>query len=133
MKKILLTALLSSFVLLTGCPTTPEEVREARVQNEQNASSPQLIVRLPDGRAVNRIEIKIPGRYSHYVYFVDGATTTVNYGESHGKTSSMETRVSLPANPSASQVIEAAEQIKSQQLAADKADLARLKQKLGEQ
>jgi hypothetical protein len=133
MKKVLMAALLSSVVLLTGCPATPEEQREARVQTEQSAGSPLLMATLPDGRAVKRIEIKIPNQYSHYVYFVDNATTSVNYGQHRGKTSSMETRVSLSSRPTADEVIEAAEQIKSQQLAADKAEFSRLKQKLGEQ
>lgn len=133
MKNVLVAALLSSFVLLAGCPATPEEKQEARVLTEQSASSPLLIATLQDGRAVRRIEVKIPNQYSHYVYFVDNATTTVNYGQQRGKTSSMETRVALSSNPTADEVIKAAEQIKAQQLAADKAEYSRLKQQLGEQ
>lgn len=133
MKKILMATLMSSLVLLVGCHATPEEQRNARVRTEQNASNPLIIATLPDGRAVKRIEVAIPNNYSHFVYFVDNATTSVNYGQSRGKSSSMETRVSLPSDPTANQIIEAAEQIKMQQLAADRAELSRLKQKLGEQ
>lgn len=133
MKKAFMATLLSSLVLLTGCPATPEEQREARIQTEQSASSPLLVATLPDGRSVKRVEIKIPNHYSHFVYFVDNATTSVNYSQQRGKTSSMETRVSLSSNPTADEVIKAAEQIQVQQLAADKAEYSRLKQKLGEQ
>lgn len=132
MKKILMATLLSSFVLLTGCPATPEEKREARVQTEQSAGSPLLVATLPDGRAVKRIEVKIPNQYSHYVYFIDNATTSVNYGQSRGKTSSMETRVSLSSNPTADQIIEAADELKKQREAAEEAEYQRLKAKRGQ-
>lgn len=137
LKKILMTALMSSFVLLTGCPS-PEEVAQqqerAKAITESNLANPETIGTLADGRAVSRFVVKPLNSYEHdhYVYFIDNASVSTNYEVRSGKTTHNETRVSLSSSPTTDEIIALAEQLKQQQKSADEAEFARLKQKLGQ-
>lgn len=133
MKKILMAAVAASALLLAGCPATPEDIAQAKQATVSSFSNPELVGRLVDGRSVKRVVVTIPNRHDHYVYFVDNATVSTNYAETHGKTTVLQTRVALSANSTADEIIAAAEQLKKEQEAADKAELARLQKKLGVQ
>lgn len=133
MKKLLITAVMTSALMLTGCQPTAEEVAVAKVKSERNLSSPDIVGTLPDGRRIRHVEVVIPNQWSHHIYFVDNATVSTNYGETHGKSATMQTRVTLSANSSPEEIIAAGEELKKQQEAADKAELARLQKKLGVQ
>jgi len=132
MKKFLMAAMLSSAFLLSGCnEVTPEQREAAQATNQRNMSSPDVVGVLPDGRKIRHVTVVVPNQYSHHVYFVDNATVSTNYSEQHGKVSTMETRVTLSPNPTNDEIIAAAEKLKVQQRAADEAELARLKIRLG--
>lgn len=138
MKKsnIALIAILSACSLLVACGRTPEEkaedTRRIEVFNKASLESPELIGTLPDGRAVNRVAISKEGDYyHHYVYFVDNATVSANQSVPYGKSRENRPMISLPAAPTAEEIIEAAERIKKEQAASDEAEFERLKQKLG--
>lgn len=133
MKKILMAAIAASALLLAGCPATPEDIARAKSQTVSSFSNPELVGRLSDGRSVKRVVVTIPNRHDHYVYFVDNATVSTNYEETHGKTTALQTRVSLSTNPTPAEIIAAGELLKQEQEAADKAELARLQKKLGVQ
>ena len=132
----LVVSILSTCALLTACGKTPEEkaedTRRVEAFNKASLDSPELIGTLPDGRAVNRVEINKEGDYyHHYVYFVDNATVSANQSVPYGKSRANKPMISLPAAPTAEEIIEAAERIKKEQAASDEAEFERLKQKLG--
>jgi hypothetical protein len=137
LKKILMTSLMASFVLLAGCPSTPEEIVEkeklTQARNEASIANPEQVGVLPDGRAVNRIRTWVQGEYyAHYVYFIDSANVSTNYSVRSGKTTFNQTNIALPSNPTTDEVIALAEKLKQEQKSADEAEFARLKQKLGQ-
>lgn len=131
MKKLFMAAVVGSALMLNGCQPTAEEVAVAKVKSERNLSSPDVVGTLPDGRRIRHVEVVIPNQWSHHIYFVDNATVSTNYGETHGKTATMQTRVTLSSNPTNEEIIAAGEELKQQQKAADEAELARLQKKLG--
>lgn len=136
LNKAVLTALLSTCVLMAGCERTTEEkaedTRRVEAFNKASLEKPELIGTLPDGRAVNRAAIQKEGEYDlHYVYFVDNATVSLNHSIPNGKSTINRTLVSLPTDPTAEEIIAAAERIKKEQVDLDEAEFERLKQKLG--
>lgn len=137
LKKILMTSLMASFVLLAGCPSTPEEIVEkeklTQARNEASIANPEQVGVLPDGRAVNRIRTWVQGEYyAHYVYFIDSANVSTNYSVRSGKTTLNQANIALSSNPSTEEIIALAEKLKQDQKTADEAEFARLKQKLGQ-
>lgn len=132
MKKLLITAVMASALMLTGCPATPEEIAVAKVKSERNLSSPDIVGTLPDGRRIRHVEVVIPNQWSHHIYFVDNATVSTNYGETHGKSSTMQTRVTLSANSTPAEIIAAGEALKKEIDDAEEAEYQRLKAKRGQ-
>lgn len=83
MKKIIALAVLT--LALVGCGPSKWE---AEAINARNAQNPVKVGTLPDGRALNMIEIAIPDSdRKHYVYFINKADVTTNYSVQAGKTS----------------------------------------------
>lgn len=132
MKKILMAAIAASTLLLTGCPATPEDIARAKAQTVSSFSNPEMVGRLSDGRSVKRVIVIIPNRHDQFVYFVDNATVSTNYEETHGKTTALQTRVSLSANPTPAEIIAAGEALKKEQDDAEEAEYQRLKAKRGQ-
>ena len=124
--------LIASLALLAACDPTPAEWEAANDATERNARSPELVMTLPDGRPVHRIRIVIPQQHDHFIYVVDGgSSTSLNQTVPNGKTTYQQVNVTIPANASATEVIELAEKLKAEQLAADEAEFERLKKQLG--
>lgn len=97
MKRTLMIALaLAGALLLAGCEATEAETATAKARTVSSFQNPELIARLPDGRSVYRSVVVDPQRdyLSHYVYYVDCATTT-NRQVSHGKSTIITTTVDL--------------------------------------
>ena len=132
MKRILMAAIAASALLLAGCPATPEDVAWAKSATVSSFSNPELVGRLPDGRAVKRVIVVQAQRHDQFVYFVDNATVSTNYEEPAGKVTINQTRVSLSSNPTAAEVIAVAEDLKRQQDEAEEAEYQRLKAKRGQ-
>lgn len=90
MKKIIALAVLS--LALVGCGPTQNE---AAIANSYNTNSPTKIGNLPDGRSIQRVKIAVPGTiHAHYVYFVDGSSTT-NSVVKEGKSERVQTTTFL--------------------------------------
>ena len=59
----------------------------------------ELVGRLPDGRAVHRVEVEREWDRNHFLYIVDKADVTNNYSVSNGKSSYNEVVQSTSYTP----------------------------------
>lgn len=126
------TLLLTAFAVLVGCGPTPQEVEEAKRVTKANAASPEVIMHLQDGRPVNRIRVIMPGgQYDHFVYYIDNAQVSTNYDQQAGKVRWTQPIVTLPANPTADQILAEAGRLQKAQEEHDRAEYKRLKEKYG--
>lgn len=78
-------------LVLTGC----KDDAERRATTQQNATNPEKVCTMPDGRTLFCGTVDRPS-YDHYVYFFstnDTKTITVNYNVPQGKSSRVQTIV----------------------------------------
>lgn len=114
-----LLIVLAFALFLNACGPTPQDVVSNNAISERNLSNPETIGKTPDGQIVKRAIVKYQcdvcgSSTSHFVYFV-GNVKSDNYPVQSGKTSYNQVDVTLPANPTAEDILKKAKDIQEQQ------------------
>lgn len=102
-------AILLAVLALAGC----QDEAQRRAETAANAANPEFVAKLADGRVISRVKI-INADRDHFVYFVDNATVSTNQTIQEGKQYYNAVQVSLPANPSADDIIKEGERLKTE-------------------
>lgn len=144
MNKITLwTGLAFAALMVGGCSSPAEEAaKQHRVEqhNKQELAAPMHMGTISNGIELFRMQIlhhrpNFSNPEEHWVYFTSAGEITTNWRVQHGKTMVNQTAASLNIQPNmtAEEVLSVAQKAIQEQEQQERAELARLLQKYGNQ